>query len=87
MKTKSYFTGTIGSGDIWNKNKKKIEFINKKYDVICEDMECVSIYTVANLYEIPVISIKGISNNEVLDESYDYGVRKKTSRICIKSFK
>lgn len=34
-------------------------------------MECMAIYTVANLYEIPVIGIKGISNNEVLGEKYD----------------
>lgn len=50
-------------------------------------MECVSIYTVATLYGVPAISIKGISNNEVLDESYDDGVRKKTSRICTKNFR
>ena len=31
-------------------------------------MECVSIYTVANLYRVPAISIKIISNNEVLGE-------------------
>lgn len=39
-------------------------------------MEAVSIYTVANKYKIPAISIKGISNNELLEEKYDYSVSK-----------
>ena len=47
-------------------------------------MECFSIYTVANLYEIPVVSIKVISNNEVLEEKYNSYVREKTSKICIR---
>lgn len=50
--------GIIGSGDIWNKNIDRIRYINEKYGVICEDMECVSVYTVANLYDVPVIRYK-----------------------------
>lgn len=68
--------GTIASGDIWNKNKDRIIYLNKKYGAICEDMEAVSVYTVANLYNIPVIAIKAISNNEILDEKYDCRVNK-----------
>ena len=52
------FFGTIGSGDIWNKNADRIKYINEKYGVICEDMECVAVYTVANLYGIPAIRYK-----------------------------
>ena len=40
-------------------------------------MESISIYTASNLYNIPAISIKGISNNEILGEKYDYTVSKK----------
>lgn len=47
------------------------------YGAICEDMECISIYTASNLYKIPVISIKGISNNEILGKEYDYSVSRK----------
>lgn len=50
--------GIIGSGDIWNKNADRIKYINEEYGVICEDMECVSVYTVSNLYGIPVIRYK-----------------------------
>lgn len=51
--------GTIASGDIWNKNIERIDFLNKKYNAICEDMEVYSVYTVSNLYNIPVIRCKG----------------------------
>lgn len=63
--------GRIGSGDIWNKEADKIMYLYNKYGVICEDMEAISIYTVANKYKIPCISIKCISDNAVLGEEYD----------------
>ena len=63
--------GTIGSGDIWNKEADRILHLNKMYEIICEDMEAISVYTIANLYNIPVIGIKAISNNEVLGEEYE----------------
>lgn len=74
--------GIVGSGDIFNKNKEVINNINKKYGVICEDMECVSIYQVAKIFNIPVVSIKGISNNEVLEEEYDYTVSHKLQEFA-----
>ena len=73
--------GTIGSGDIFNKNPEVIKCLHEKYGAICEDMECVSIYTAANICNIPVISIKGISNNEALGEKYDYTVSNKLQRF------
>jgi len=69
--------GIIGSGDIFNKNPELIKVLHEKYGAICEDMECASIYRVAEIFNIPVISIKGISNNEVLGEKYDYTVSHK----------
>ena len=80
-KKENFIFGRIASGDIWNKNKYRIKYINQKYGAICEDMECVAIYTVANIYKIPVISIKAISNNEILDEKYDMHVGKKIQEI------
>ena len=63
FKKENFIFGRIASGDIWNKNKYRIKYINQKYGAKCEDMECVAIYTVANIYKIPVISIIAISNN------------------------
>lgn len=73
--------GRLGSGDIWNKNPERIKYINEKYNAICEDMEGVSIYTASNKYNIPAVCIKGISNNEVLGEKYDYAVSRKIQQF------
>lgn len=66
--------GTIGSGDIWNKEADRILYLNNSYEIMCEDMESISIYTIANLYKIPVIAIKAISNNEILNEEYQRSI-------------
>lgn len=79
---KKYIFGTIASGDIWNKNIERIRFLNANYGALCEDMEAVSVYTVASLYDIPVVAIKGISNNEILQEKYDCTVGKKVQEFA-----
>lgn len=71
IENKKIHYGRIGSGDVWNKEVDKIMYLYKEYGVLCEDMETISIYTVANKYNIPCISIKCISDNEVLGEEYD----------------
>ena len=58
------------AGDVWNKEADRIFYLNQMYGILCEDMESVSVYTIANLYNIPVIGIKAISNNEFLKEEY-----------------
>ena len=63
--------GTIGSGDIWDREYDRMEMLNKKYGTLCEDMEANAIYTVANQFNIPVIGIKIVSNNEGLGECYE----------------
>lgn len=63
--------GVIGSGDIWNCEKDKIMYLNQKHDVVCEEMEGIAVYTVAGNYNIPVVGIRVISDNEMLEEEYD----------------
>ena len=63
--------GRIGSGDIWNSECDWLIKMNEKYGILCEEMEGIAIYTVANQYEIPVIDIRVISDNEILKEEYD----------------
>ena len=67
---KVYF-GTIGSGDIWNKEADRILWFNKNFGTLCEEMEGISIYKIANNFDIPVLGIRIISNNELLGETYD----------------
>lgn len=68
------YKGIIGSGDAWNREKDKLKFLDEKHNVSCEDMEAVAIYSVANNYNIPVLSIKIISDNELLREDYEPAV-------------
>ena len=63
--------GIIGSGDVWNQEIDKILWLNKNYGTLCEDMESIAIYIVANNFNIPVIGIRAISDNEILGENYD----------------
>lgn len=68
------YTGVVSSGDIWNKEIDRILWFNQKFGSLCEEMECYAVYTVANNFKIPVIAIKVISNNEIINESFDENV-------------
>lgn len=70
VEEKTYF-GAVGSGDIWNKEADRLLYLNEKYNIMCEEMESISIYKIADLYNIPVIAIKAISDNAILNEEYE----------------
>ena len=72
----SCFKGVIGSGDCWNDEVDRVIFLNDKYKVSCMDMECISIYMLCNVFKVPCISFKVVSDNIILGESYDRGVSK-----------
>ena len=69
--------GRLGSGDIWNKEYDKIMLFYNSYQVCGEDMEGYAMYQAADRFGIPALSLKGVSNNEVLGEKYDYSVMEK----------
>lgn len=58
-------------GDIWNREADKILMLLQKYGTLCEEAEGIAVYTVANDFGIPVLGIRVISNNEILNEPYD----------------
>lgn len=74
--------GTLGSGDGWNHETDRILWLNKEYGTLCEDMESIAIYIVANDFDIPVIGIRIISNNEILGEPYDRNTGLKSQQFC-----
>ena len=65
------YVGIIGSGDCWNNEIDKLLYMNKKYGILGEDMESIAIYSVCNNLNIPVISIKSVSNNLFNNLEYD----------------
>ncbi len=75
--------GRIGSGDVWNKHKKAIKLLHQKYHTLCEDMESYAIGKIASNYQIPLIGIRAISNNELLEEKYDRNVGKYSQEFVL----
>jgi adenosylhomocysteine nucleosidase len=65
------YKGIIGSGDVWNREKDKLKYLDEVHNVSCEDMESIAIYTVAKNYNLPVLAIKIMSDNELLGEEYE----------------
>lgn len=68
------FYGKIGSGDCWNREVDRLIYLTEKYNILCEDMESIATYTIANNMNIPVISLKCISDNILTREEYDRNV-------------
>jgi len=77
------YTGIIGSGDVWNSEIDKLEWLDKNYNIICEDMETIGTYQICNQFKIPVIGMRTISDNIVLEESYDKTVGLECQKFCI----
>ena len=71
LKGKNIYYGKIGSGDVWNREIDRIKYLNQKYHILCEDMESIATYTIANQNNIPVLSIKMISDNILTKEDYN----------------
>lgn len=77
------YVGTIGSGDVWNREIDRILYLNKNYNILCEDMESIATYTIANALNIPVISIKMISDNSLTGEEYNREIGKNLEKYII----
>ncbi len=65
------YVGTLGSGDVFNREIDRINWINKKFNNLCEDMESIGIYSVCNKFDIPCLGVRIISNNEITGEELD----------------
>lgn len=79
--------GVIGSGDVWNRETDRIMYLNQKYGTLCEEMESIAIYTVCNNFNIPVIGVKIVSNNEILGEAYDRTIGTKSQEFSYELMK
>ena len=69
-------TGSIGSGDVWNRELDRISAIQAEYGTFCEEMECFAVAQVCDqLGKIPLLVIRIISNNEWhAEETFDPSV-------------
>lgn len=58
--------GTVCSGDRWNRTRASIETLMRRHDSYCEDMEAAALALVCYSHGVPFLSIKDVSNNELL---------------------
>ena len=75
--------GTAASGDCWNREMDRIQYLNQQYGAICEDMETIGTYRIAKRYNIPTIGIRVIADNEILCENYDRSIANKSQMFTI----
>ena len=63
--------GTVASADRWNRSPSTIAKLAETHDSLCEDMEAASIALVCASQSVPFLTIKDISNNELLRPTRD----------------
>lgn len=67
------YVGTISSGDIWNKEIDRINYLHEKYGSDCEEMEGHAVAQVCYQFDVPVLGIRILSNSELHpEEEFDH---------------
>lgn len=64
--------GRLGSGDIYSREADRIELLHSQLGELCEDMESAAVYKTCEAFNVPVIGIRIISNNELTCEAEDF---------------
>ena len=70
--------GVIGSAEVWNSELDRIKRFHDKYGTSVEEMETASAAQIADLFRIPFLGIRVLSNNITNDGAYDG----KTGEAC-----
>ncbi|HVX31235.1 MAG TPA: 5'-methylthioadenosine/S-adenosylhomocysteine nucleosidase [Nitrolancea sp.] len=58
-------TGVIASADCWTQNAHRIGVLHDRHRSLCEEMEAAAVAQVCAMYDVPMLAIKDISNNEL----------------------
>lgn len=64
-------TGILGTGDLFSKEKDRIQWLHDTFGHLSEDMETFSVYKACRECGIPCVALRVISNNELLNEDFD----------------
>jgi len=70
--------GVIGSAEVWNSELDRIKRFHDQYGTSVEEMETVAAAQIADLFGIPFLGIRVVSNNITNDGAYDG----KTAAAC-----
>ena len=63
------YLGAVASADIWTQHGDSIRTLHDLHGSLCEDMEAAAIAQVAAMYGVPFLTVKDISNNELVKAS------------------
>jgi adenosylhomocysteine nucleosidase len=56
--------GIVGSADEWNREVDKLLWAQKTFGIASEDMESASAHQVAQIYRVPFLAVRIVSNSE-----------------------
>ncbi len=62
--------GCIGSGDVFNREYDRIQWLHEQLGTDCEDMESVAAYEMCHRTQTPCLGLRIISNNERTNAPY-----------------
>lgn len=57
--------GIVASADCWTQDPVRIGSLHDLHGSLCEDMEAAAVAQVCAMYQVPMLAIKDISNNEL----------------------
>lgn len=63
--------GTIGSGNFWNNELDRIEWLHREIGTSVEEMETSAAAQIAHAYQTPLLGIRILSNNATNHGEYD----------------
>lgn len=69
--SRQIYRGTLGSGDVYNREIDRIVWLNNVFENCSEDMESIGTYSVCSRFNVPCVGIRIISNNDILLEKLD----------------
>ena len=76
-------TGTIGSGDIWNRELDVIDRLHREHGTLCEEMEGFAVAQVCRMMGVPMLDVRVVSNSEwYADEEFDESVGVRCQAFC-----
>lgn len=62
--------GILGSGNVWNREWEYIHWLHAQFGSSSEDMESLAVYRIAHSFQVPVLGLRVIANNELNEEPY-----------------
>ncbi len=80
-------TGILGTGDLFSKEKDRIQWLHETFGHLSEDMETFAVYKACQECGVPCVALRVISNNELLNEDYDAQTSLELQRVIWETIK